>query len=166
VVAAPQLLGGFAAGLALSRRFFLPFGAAIRTDEHFAHQIETQMKPIVQLFTPIFFVMVGLALNLREVVWGSSFIWAFSLSLLASAILGKVVGAFVIAGPWRNRLTVGLAIVPRGEVGLVFPELGRTSGILDTQIYAGVIIVIALTTLGPPFLLQWLHAPVKRGTVP
>lgn len=113
------------------------------------------MKPIVHLFTPIFFVMVGLALNLREVSWGSAFIWAFSLSLLGAAIAGKVVGAFVIGGSRRSRLTVGLAMVPRREVALVFAELGRASGIFDNQIYAGVIIVIGLTTLGPPFLLKW-----------
>jgi len=85
VIGAPELLGGFAAGFALSRRFFLPLGIALHTDEDFADRIETQMKPIVQLFTPIFFVMVGLSLNLREIDWSSPFIWIFSLSLLVTA---------------------------------------------------------------------------------
>ena len=74
VIGAPELLGGFAAGLALSRRFFLPLGIALHADEAFAERIETQTKPIVQLFTPIFFVMVGLSLNLREIDWSSPFI--------------------------------------------------------------------------------------------
>jgi Kef-type K+ transport system membrane component KefB len=82
-VGAPELLGGFAAGLALSRRFFLPFGAALHADPDFAHRVEEQMKPIVHLFTPIFFVMVGLSPNLREVDWSASFIRALSGALLA-----------------------------------------------------------------------------------
>jgi len=88
-VGAPELLGGFAAGLALSRRFFLPFGVVIRTDPGFAHRVESQMKPVVHLFTPIFFVMVGLSLNMREVDWGSSWIWGFSGLLLLAAVVGK-----------------------------------------------------------------------------
>ncbi|MEA3410592.1 MAG: cation:proton antiporter [Pseudomonadota bacterium] len=76
VVGAPELLGGFAAGLALSRRFFLPFGLAIQTDARFAGRVMDQMKLIIHLFAPIFFVSVGLSLNLREVDWGSPFIWS------------------------------------------------------------------------------------------
>ncbi|VAW78808.1 Na+/H+ antiporter [hydrothermal vent metagenome] len=157
VLGAPELLGGFAAGLALSRRFFLPLGVALRADEDFAHRIEEQMKPIVQLFTPIFFVFVGLSLNLREIDWSSLFIWGFSLSLLIAAIAGKIVGALFIKEPWAARWAIGLAMIPRGEVGLIFAELGRVSGIFKNEIYAGMVIVIALTTLLPPFILKWFY---------
>ena len=155
---APELLGGFAAGLALSRRFFLPLGVALRTDEHFAHRIENQMKPIIQLFTPIFFVFVGLSLNLREIDWSSPFIWKFSLTLLLAAIVGKLVGAFLIRESWAARWVIGMAMIPRGEVGLIFAELGRVSGIFNNEIYAGMVMVIALTTLLPPFLMKWFYA--------
>lgn len=154
---APELLGGFAAGLALSRRFFLPLGIALRTDEDFARRIEDQMKPIVYLFTPIFFVYVGLSLNLREIDWGSPFIWGFSLTLLAAAVAGKLAGAFLIKESWAARWMIGFAMIPRGEVGLIFAELGRVSGIFSNEIYAGMVMVIALTTLGPPFIIKWLH---------
>ena len=154
---APELLGGFAAGLALSRRFFLPLGIALHTDESFAHRIEDQMRPIVQLFTPIFFVYVGLSLNLREIDWGSPFIWGFSLSLLVAAIVGKLVGAFLIKEPWAARWVIGMAMIPRGEVGLIFAELGRVSGIFNNEIYAGMVIVIALTTLMQPFVMKWFY---------
>ncbi|MEN8206416.1 MAG: cation:proton antiporter [Pseudomonadota bacterium] len=155
---APELLGGFAAGLALSRRFFLPLGIALHTDERFAHRIEDQMKPIVHLFTPIFFVYVGLSLNLREIDWGSTFIWVFSLSLLVAAIAGKLAGAFLIRESWAARWVIGMAMIPRGEVGLIFAELGRVSGIFSNEIYAGMVIVIALTTLLPPFIMKWFYA--------
>jgi len=156
-VGAPELLGGFAAGLALSRRFFLPFGAALHADPAFALRVEGQMKPIVHLFTPVFFVMVGLSLNLRDVDWGSGFIWLFSFSLLGAAVLGKLLGAMLIRESWPMRWIIGTAMVPRGEVGLIFAELGRASGILDNQVYAGMVIVIALTTLLPPFAMKWLY---------
>jgi Kef-type K+ transport system membrane component KefB len=156
-VGAPELLGGFAAGLALSRRFFLPFGIALHTDEAFAHRIEEQMRPIIHLFTPIFFVMVGLSLNLRAIDWSSPFIWSFSLLFFAVAVAGKYAGALFINESWKMRIIIGLAMVPRGEVGLIFAELGRVSGIFNNEVYAGMIIVITLTTLLPPFMIKWFY---------
>ena len=160
-VGAPQLLGGFTAGLALSRRFYLPFGAFIATDSNFAHEVEAQMKPIIHLFTPIFFVTVGLSLNLREIDWSSPFVWVFSSSMFLVAVLGKILSPLFIKGSWLQRWAIGLAMVPRGEIGLVFAELGRQSQILSNEIYAGLIIVIALTTLLPPFILKWFYAKYR-----
>jgi len=157
MLGAPELLGGFAAGLALSRRFFLPFGAALHSDERFAHRIEDEMKPIVHLFTPIFFVMVGLSLNLRAVDWGSPSIWQLFFSLLAVAIVGKLAGGFVLREPWPRRLLIGTAMVPRGEVGLIFAELGRVNGIFNDEVYAALILVIAVTTLMAPFVMTALY---------
>ncbi len=154
---APELLGGFAAGLALSRRFFLPFGAALHADEPFSSRIEHQMHPVVYLFTPIFFVMVGLSLNLHEVDWHSGFIWQFSMSLFLIAILGKFAGALLLQENWQTRILVGAAMIPRGEVGLIFAELGRVSGILNNEVYAALLIVIALTTLLSPFTMKALY---------
>jgi Kef-type K+ transport system membrane component KefB len=153
----PALLGGFAAGLALSRFFFLPFGIALKTDPKFAHEIEGQMRPIVHLFTPIFFVTVGLSLNMRGIDWASPFIWQFSISLLAIAILGKVAGALLLRDDWATRWRIGVAMVPRGEVGLIFAELGRTAGIFSNQIYAGMLLVVAFTTLLAPLGLRLLY---------
>lgn len=162
VMGAPELLGGFAAGLALSRRFFLPFGVALRTDPQFAAKIEAQMKPIIQLFTPIFFVMVGLSLNLHEIDWGSPFIWAFSVVMLIAAVVGKMVGPLFIQEGWPLRWMIGIAMVPRGEVGLIFAELGRISGIFSNEVYAALVIVIAVTTLLPPLVMKWAYTRLRR----
>ena len=154
-VGAPELLGGFAAGMALSRRFFLPFGAALARNENFAEEIERDMKPIVQLFTPIFFVTVGLSLDLRQVDWGSAFVWLFSISLAVVAIAGKIAGGFLLFREhWLMRSAIGMAMVPRGEVGLIFAELGRTAGVFDDATYAAMILVIAYTTLFSPFWIK------------
>jgi Kef-type K+ transport system membrane component KefB len=122
------------------------------------------MKPIVQLFTPIFFVMVGLSLNLREIDWSSSFIWIFSSSLLATAIAGKMIGALLLKEKWSTRWMIGTAMIPRGEVGLIFAELGRESNIFNNEIYAGMVIVIALTTILPPFVMKWYYGRYESET--
>lgn len=154
---APELLGGFAAGLALSHRFALPMGVAIGTNPEFAHRMEEQMRPIIHLFTPIFFVMVGLSLNFSIIDWSSPFIWSFSLTLFVVALLTKLMSGLFIREPFARRIAIGLAMVPRGEVGLIFAELGRSAGILTPEVYAGLILVIALTTLLPPFALKFFY---------
>jgi Kef-type K+ transport system membrane component KefB len=119
--------------------------------------MENQMRPIVHLFTPIFFVMVGLSLNFQVIDWSSSFIWIFSGLMFVLAVAGKMLGSFLIRENMPTRLAIGLAMVPRGEVGLIFAELGRSSGIFDGEIYAAMVVVIALTTLLPPFVMKWLY---------
>ncbi len=157
MVGAPEMLGGFAAGLALSRRFFLPLGTTLRADPKFAQRIEEQMRPIIHLFTPIFFVMVGLSLNLRQIDWSSPHIWGLSSALFAAAVAGKFAGALTIKESWGTRFIIGIAMIPRGEVGLIFAELGRVSQVLDNETYAALIIVIVLTTVLPPFVMKWFY---------
>lgn len=185
---APELLGGFAAGLALSRRFFFPFGASLRkslekqhrksilqsqytgndlsskvedtvknalsNDEAFTHKVESQIRPIVQLFTPIFFVSVGLSLELNKIDWTSLFFWGFAICLIIIAIVSKFSGAFMIREPRSRQIIVGLAMIPRGEVGLIFAGLGASTAILTGDVYTAIILVIAFTTLIAPFLIR------------
>jgi Kef-type K+ transport system membrane component KefB len=157
MVGAPQLLGGFAAGIALSRRFFLPFAATLNVDPGFTLNIREQMNPIIRLFTPIFFVMVGLSLDLGAVDWSSSWIWIFSLSMAAIAIIAKLIGPFLIRESMHMRIAIGMAMVPRGEVGLIFAELGRTAGLFDASVYAGMILIITYTTLAAPFWIKLFY---------
>jgi Kef-type K+ transport system membrane component KefB len=157
-VGAPPILGGFATGLALSRRFALPFGGAMgQENPNLSDRIDFQMQPISQLLTPVFFVFVGLSLNLREVDWSSPFIWTFGSTLFAIAVCGKLVSGICVRGTWAQKLAVGLSMVPRGEVGLVFAELGRVAGILNNELYSGMILVVVATTFLPPFIMKWLY---------
>lgn len=162
-VGAPELLGGFAAGLALSQKFALPFGKFFHVHPEFSHKVETQMKPIIHLFTPIFFVTVGLSLNLREINWHSTFIWALSLSLVLAAIFGKLLSGFLLFKDNRwMKWAVGLAMIPRGEVGLIFADVGRENKILDNDLYASLIIVIAITTIFTPFAMRYFYGRFKE----
>ncbi len=162
---APELLGGFAAGLALSRQFFLPFGAFLHSadaSDTFAHRVESQMKPIVHLFTPIFFVAIGLSLNLRMVEWDSFSLWAMTGSLLAVAVLGKLLSGLALFNESRFvKIAVGISMIPRGEVGLIFAEVGKQSNVFDNTVYAVVILVIAVTTLCAPFALRYWYQEKK-----
>ena len=157
LLGAPEILGSFAAGIALSRRFILPFGMGLRSDEVFLEKVKNAINPISQMFTPIFFVMVGLSMNLRVIDFSSTKFWALALVFLAIAVVGKYVGAFFLRGTSAVRKAlIGISMIPRGEVGLIFAEVGRVNGILDNEIYAVLIFVIIVTTIAPPFLLKWL----------
>jgi Kef-type K+ transport system membrane component KefB len=76
---------------------------------------------------------------------------------VAVAVLGKLCSAFLLRDPWPTRVIIGMAMVPRGEVGLIFAELGRTSNIFTNDIYAGLVLVIAYTTLLSPFWIKLFY---------
>ncbi len=159
LVGAPELLGGFVAGLALSRRFYFPFSPFLQETREFSRRVEEKMQPIVHLFTPIFFVAVGLSLNLRSINWESTFIWALSGALIIAAIIGKLFSALPLAGESRmKKWIIGTAMIPRGEVGLIFASIGLTTGVLKDDVYAAIILVIAITTLMAPLCLRWLYS--------
>ena len=162
-VGAPEILGGFAAGLALSPQFFPPLGKFLNIDNAFIHKIDKKMKPIIHLFTPIFFVTVGLSLNLKEIDWNSSFIWLLFILISLAAVVGKLLSGFLL---FKDKLwtkwAVGLAMIPRGEVGLIFAELGRTHGILDKDLYAALVLVIALTTIFTPIGMRYFYSRYKQ----
>ncbi|WP_457639545.1 cation:proton antiporter [Persephonella sp.] len=154
---APEIIGAFAAGIALSRRFFLPFGIALKADPHFVEKLEAQMRPLIYLFTPIFFVTVGLSMNLKEIDFSSPTFWLLTAALLVVAIFGKVGGAFMLRGMDNlKKLIIGTSMVPRGEVGLIFAELGRSAKVFTNEIYSAVVFIVILTTLIPPFIMKYL----------
>jgi Kef-type K+ transport system membrane component KefB len=154
---APEILGAFAAGIALSRRFIIPFGIGLQKDEIFMEKIERAITPIMQMFTPIFFVTVGLSVNLQVIDFSSTYFWLMSLSFFLIAVLGKYLGAFFLnKKSFIRKSLIGISMIPRGEVGLIFAEIGRVNSILDNEIYAVLIFVIVLTTVLPPFILKWL----------
>jgi Na+:H+ antiporter len=169
-VGAPVIMGGFAAGIAFGHQFRVAifgglFGPVRRRLERWfspsprlAHRIEEQMRPLIHTFTPLFFVMVGVSLDLNAVDWSSARVWLLGTSLLAVAFAGKLAAGFSIDSPRLQQAAVGLSMIPRGEVGLIFAQLGYNEHILSEDVYAALLIVIALTTLAPPFLLKWFYS--------
>ncbi len=138
-------LGAFAAGLILS-------------SSKNNHAIQQSVLPIVTLFATIFFVLVGAGMDLSVInpldpASRSALVVAGF--LLVVAILGKVAAgwAFVIDKP-TNRLVVGLGMMPRGEVGLIFLGLGTSAGLLSPSLEAAVLLMVIGTTFLAPLLLR------------
>lgn len=137
------IIGAFAAGLILSEtnQFDL---------------IEERIKPVADIFTPIFFLSIGAAVDLR--VWNplvaeNRQTLAIGGVLLAIAVVGKLASGWAV--PWLrfNRRAVGVGMAPRGEVGLIFAQIGLTAGILSNRLFSAILfVVIATTLLTPPVL--------------
>jgi Kef-type K+ transport system membrane component KefB len=140
------ILGAFAAGLVLEE-----------TDERI--ELDEQIKPIADILVPIFFVTVGAKLDigvLNPILAANREGLIIAAFLIVIAIAGKLVcGLAVVGQPGINRWAIGVGMIPRGEVGLVFASIGAASGALDKPLQAAIIIVVILTTfLAPPFL-RW-----------
>jgi Kef-type K+ transport system membrane component KefB len=166
-VGAPEILGSFAAGIALARRFFLPLGASIdHYSQQLAEKVQESMTPIIDLFVPVFFVMVGVSINLRIVDLTSPAFWGFAGVLLVVAVLSKMASGAWAPGGFHEKLSTGVAMIPRGEVGLIFAEVGKRSNIFDDAAYASVVFVVALTTLLAPLAMRVIMKGAVRKPIP
>lgn len=138
------ILGAFAAGLVLDE-----------TDVR--NELDELIKPVADLLVPVFFVTVGARADLsvlNPMIPENRSGLLIAVFLLIIAIIGKVITGWVVFGiPNINRLAIGIGMVPRGEVGLVFAGIGTASGAIDKPLEVAIIIMVILTTfLAPPFL--------------
>ncbi|MEZ5258474.1 MAG: cation:proton antiporter [Ilumatobacteraceae bacterium] len=148
------IIGAFMAGLALG---------ASRHQERLHHDTAA----IGQLLIPIFFVQIGLDTDLG--VMGDPKVIGIAMVLFVLAVVGKLVAAWGIGGLAADKILIGIGMVPRGEVGLIFASIGLADGVLDNELYASLLIVMLLTTLVTPPALRWrILANTKRagGTTP
>lgn len=140
------IIGSFAAGLILSG-----------TNQF--DTIEHEVRPVASIFAPIFFVSVGASVNLallspaRPEARGTLTVAAV-ITLLA--IVGKLAAGW--AAPWERfrRLVVGVGMVPRGEVGLIFADIGRRAGVLSEEMFGAVLLMVMATTFVTPPALKAL----------
>ena len=147
------IVGAFTAGLILEPVHYEDLSA-----RHEDVSIEEIISPLVHFLVPIFFVTMGSRVNLLDFVRGDSL--AFALVLTLVAILGKQVCGLGVLKPGVDRLAVGLGMIPRGEVGLIFASIGASlmlhgQPIIDSATYGAVVIMVVLTTLVTPPLITW-----------
>lgn len=138
------ILGAFAAGLVLEE-----------TDKR--KELQRQVIPIADMLVPIFFVTVGAKTDLQVLnpaIPSNREGLVIAIFLIAIAVIGKVVTGLAVFGqPGINRLAIGVGMIPRGEVGLVFAGVGSASGVLSKPLEAAIIMMVILTTfLAPPLL--------------
>jgi Kef-type K+ transport system membrane component KefB len=123
-------------------------------------QLEEQMRPLLALMTPFFFVLTGAKVELAELASGEA-LWLLLIATLL-ALVTKLVGGWLGAlrlGP-RSALIVGVGMMPRGEVGIVVAALGLAAGVFGQQLYAVIIAMSLLTSvIAPPFLAMLLKEP-------
>lgn len=152
VIQLEAILGAFAAGLVLE-------------ETNKRKELQKQVIPIADMMVPIFFVAVGAKTDLgvlnpaipsnREGLVMASF-------LIVVAILGKVITGLTVFGqPQINRLAIGVGMIPRGEVGLVFAGVGAASGALSKPLGAAIIMMVILTTFLAPPLLRFVFPDTK-----
>jgi Kef-type K+ transport system membrane component KefB len=143
------IIGSFAAGLVLART-------------HRGKDIEREVHDVAQFFIPIFFVVVGAAVDLRSInpfdAEARKFLW-IGLALTAIGIVGKVLAGFVVWTKGLRRTVIGVGMIPRGEVGLIFAAIGLSSKLISGGMYSAVALMVMLTTFITPPLLRRLLVP-------
>jgi len=153
------IVGAFAAGLVLEG---VPFDRLLPEGD----RLEDLLLPLSTVLVPIFFVHMGLQVNLSELAGGSILL---ALVLTGAAIVGKQACALAVVTRGADRLTVGLGMIPRGEVGLIFAGMGlnlKVGGkpLLGAGEFAALVAMVLLTTVLTPPLLRWrlAHVPTQR----
>lgn len=141
------IIGAFAAGLLLLDTQFSSWG------DHRQHKysIKELFAPLEAILVPIFFVLMGIQVKLETFLdWNVVFV---ATGLTVVAILGKLASGLGAFGR-LNRLAIGVGMVPRGEVGLVFASIGKTLGVIDAAMFSAVVLMVIVTTLATPPLLK------------
>jgi Kef-type K+ transport system membrane component KefB len=138
------IVGAFAAGLLLEEVHFRGF----REDTRIEHII----RPVSNFLVPVFFVLMGIQVRLET--FTNLPVMGVALGLTIAAIAGKQICGFGVLERGLDRLSIGIGMIPRGEVGLIFASIGRTLKVMDDAIFSAVVIMVILTTLITPPLLK------------
>jgi Kef-type K+ transport system membrane component KefB len=163
IVGLAPIVGAFAAGLVLDEAHFEHF------ENHSKQDLEVLIAPISTLLVPIFFVLMGLKVDLQA--FARVDVLGFAAALTFVAILGKQVCSLATVEKGINRLAIGLGMIPRGEVGLIFAGIGATltlpnaegvkEPVINAATFAAVVIMVIITTVVTPPFLKWSMAKQK-----
>ena len=152
VMGLAPIVGAFAAGLILEDvhyRHFVDRGE---------HSLEELIHPISAFLVPIFFVLMGMRTDLRSFTQPG--VLGLAAALTFAALVGKQICSLGVIGKGIDRLSVGIGMVPRGEVGLIFANIGLTLSvqgerIIDAATFSAVVVMVIITTMATPPALKW-----------
>ncbi|MGI9034035.1 MAG: cation:proton antiporter [Acidimicrobiales bacterium] len=133
------IVGAFVAGISLS-------------SSRAADRIRRDLAPVGHLFVPVFFLQIGIDADVRR--FADPGVLRLAAVLLAVAVAGKLASAGGMLGR-GDRLLVGIGMIPRGEVGLIFATLGLRQHVYGDDVYAALLLVVLVTTLVTPPALRW-----------
>jgi Kef-type K+ transport system membrane component KefB len=148
------IVGAFAAGLVLDEVHYRD----LRDRDHKKRDVHELLEPLNTIFVPVFFVLMGMRVDLTA--FAAPGVLGFAGVLTLAALVGKQVCALGVLEKHTDRLAVGLGMIPRGEVGLIFANFGLTltlagRPVVDPHVFSAVVVMVALTTLLTPPLLTW-----------
>jgi Kef-type K+ transport system membrane component KefB len=146
------IVGAYAAGVILEDLHYRDFAAKEEW------RLEDLVRPISSFLAPVFFVLMGMRVDLSAFTRPG--ILALAAALTLAAVIGKQACALGALGSKLDALSIGIGMIPRGEVGLIFASIGLTlvvhgEHIIDAATYSAVVIMVMLTTLVTPPLLKW-----------
>jgi Kef-type K+ transport system membrane component KefB len=146
------IVGAFAAGLILEDVHYREFA------DRGEHTLEELIRPISGFLVPVFFVLMGMRTELRS--FARPGVLALTAAITVAAIVGKQVCGLGIVGRNINRTVVGVGMIPRGEVGLIFANIGLSlelngERVVDDAIFSAVVAMVIVTTLLTPPALTW-----------
>jgi Kef-type K+ transport system membrane component KefB/mannitol/fructose-specific phosphotransferase system IIA component (Ntr-type) len=148
-----MIIGAYIAGLSLSK-----------TD--IAAVIQERIRGLYEFFVPLFFAVMGMMVNVREIA--SAPVLVFGAVYTLAAIVSKIVGcggpALLLGFNGKGALRIGAGMVPRGEVALIIAGIGLASGVLNNQLFAVIILMTLITTLAAPPLLNMALKVPGQGT--
>ena len=145
------IIGAFVAGLALSQ-------------SSVSDRIRRDIAPLGHIFIPVFFLQIGIAIDISS--FAKPTVLAVAGALFVVAVLGKLAAAVGLLGTVGDKLLVGIGMIPRGEVGLIFATIGLAEGILTDDLYGALLLVVLGTTLLTPPLLKARFMKVRRRRAP
>lgn len=133
------IVGAFVGGVTLA-------GSPLRDD------VARRLSPVGHVLVPLFFVSIGVGSDIT--VFADPWVLGIGGALTAIAITGKIVSGFGVRGGSADRLLVGIGMIPRGEVGLIFASLGLARGVLDSRTQAVLLLSVFVTTIMSPPLIR------------
>ena len=152
VLGLAPIVGAFAAGLVLEDVHYRDYV------ERGEHTLDELIKPISSFLVPVFFVIMGMRTDLRS--FAIPGVAVLAIALTVAAVLGKQACALGVTKKGVDRVVVGVGMIPRGEVGLIFANIGATltlggKPIVDRALFSAIVFVVMATTLITPPALKW-----------
>ena len=149
------IVGAFAAGLVLEPLHYRDFV------DRGEHSLEHLVEPIASFLVPVFFVVMGVRTDVS--VFARPGVLGLAAALTVAAIVGKQLCALGVMGKGLDRLSIGIGMIPRGEVGLIFANIGLTlvvagQAVIDQSVFSAVVVMIMATTVLTPPALKWSFA--------
>jgi Kef-type K+ transport system membrane component KefB len=178
------IIGAFAAGLVLDQVHFSKFADPVIVDDlkglefksekdreailkvinkHKHMHVEDLVSSLGLVLIPVFFIYTGMQINFGSLLQPNLYLIAGVISI--AAIAGKIVAGFAAKGYVKEKLLVGSAMVPRGEVGLIFASTGKGLGVLSDELFSVIVLVVVMTTFVAPPLIKRFAAALHPDKV-